>query len=53
MNQINKEDEDASNSNKSLENNVHDIILFVIFGAFIILLLESFFKFIIKIHTRN
>ena len=53
MNQINKEDEDASNSNKSFENNVHDIILFVIFGAFIILLLESFFKFIIKIHTRN
>ena len=53
MNQINKEEEDVSNSNKSLENNIHDIILFVIFGAFIILLLESFFKFIIKIHTRD
>ena len=52
MNQINKEEE-PSNSNETLENNIHDIILFVIFGAFIILLLESFFKFIIKIHAKE
>lgn len=52
MNQINK-DEEESNSNVPLENNIHDIILFVIFGAFIILLLESFFKFIIKIHAKD
>lgn len=51
MNQINKEEEEPSNG--PLENNIHDIILFVIFGAFIILLLESFFKFIIKIHGRD
>ena len=53
MNQINKEDDESKNVANPLENNVHDIILFVIFGAFIILLLESFFKFIVKIHARK
>lgn len=53
MNQINKDEDESKNVSNPLENNVHDIILFIIFGAFIILLLESFFKFIIKIHVRK
>lgn len=53
MNQINKEDDESKNVSDPLQNNIHDIILFVIFGAFIILLLESFFKFIVKIHSRK
>lgn len=53
MNQINKEDDESKTVSNPLENNIHDIILFVIFGAFIILLLESFFKFIVKIHARK
>ena len=45
MNQMNKEDGDENTS----ENNVHDIILFIIFGVFVLLILESLYKMISRV----
>ena len=45
MNQMNK---DESNNDTS-ENNVHDIILFIIFGIFVLLILESLYKMISRV----
>jgi hypothetical protein len=46
MNQMNKGD---SNEIVGEENNMHDIILFIIFGIFVLLILESFYKMISKV----
>ena len=45
MNQVSKENE----STEEPKNNMHDIILFVIFGIFVLLVLESFYKLASKI----
>ena len=53
MNQINKDEDESKNVSNPLENNVHDIILFCNFWSIYHFTLESFFKFIIKIHARK
>jgi hypothetical protein len=45
MNQINKEDNETTGT----ENNVHDMILFIIFGVFVLLILESLYKMISRV----
>ena len=49
---LNKINQESKNNQMSLDNNIdknmHDIILFIIFGAFIILILDSLCRLIIK-----
>ena len=45
---INKLNTDTKTNNKTETNNIYDIILFVIFGLFVLLLLESLTKLISK-----
>ena len=52
MNQISNNNSVSSNENK-LENNIHDIILFILFGIFIILILEILYKCCVKITTNK
>ena len=39
--------------NSSLDNNIHDIILFILFGIFVIIILEGLFKLVNKIYKHN
>tara|TARA_B110001469_G_scaffold114610_1_gene118631 strand:+ start:992 stop:1534 length:543 start_codon:yes stop_codon:yes gene_type:complete len=39
--------------NNSLDNNIHDIILFILFGIFVIIILEGLFKLVNKIYKHN
>ena len=50
INQMNNKDED---SGIGFENNIHDIILFVLFGVFVILILESLYKLTFKILKKK
>ena len=52
MNQLNNKETIEIENNK-LENNIHDIILFILFGAFVILLLESLFKLVTKVSSNK
>ena len=47
---MNNKDED---SGIGFENNIHDIILFVLFGIFVILILESLYKLTFKILRKK
>ena len=47
MNQINNKETKDIEKNK-LENNIHDLVLFILFGAFVIFLLESLYKLVNK-----
>jgi hypothetical protein len=50
MNQLSKEDNISSKTaNSTDQNNIHDIILFVIFGIFVLLVLESLYKLATKV----
>ena len=48
INQLNN-----NNNNNSLddqrENNIHDIVLFILFGVFVIVILESLYKLVVKL----
>mgnify|MGYP000974757819 CR=1 FL=1 len=50
INQMNTKEED---SGIGFENNIHDIILFVLFGVFVILILESIYKLTFKILRKK
>ena len=52
MNQISNK-EVIENDNNKLENNIHDIILFILFGIFVILILEVLYKLSTKITTNK
>ena len=52
INQINDQD-DTGNGNSLIENNIHDIILFILFGVFIIIILESLYKLVFKICRKK
>ena len=54
INQVNNDDNNLllnnnNNNSKSLESNMHDIILFILFGVFVILILEALYKLVVKI----
>lgn len=53
INQINDKDGDSGNSSNLIENNIHDIILFILFGVFIIIILESLYKLVFKICRKK
>ena len=50
MNQISNKENDIK---ESVHNNIHDIILFVIFGIFILIILESLYRLISKMIRAN
>ena len=53
INQVNNDENSLlsnnSNNSNSLESNMHDIILFILFGVFVILILEALYKLVVKI----
>jgi len=49
MNQISTKDEEESNT----YNNINDIILFVIFGVFVLIVIEGLYRLISKIIRAN
>jgi len=44
MNQMNTGNSNSNSNTNSPDNNIHDIILFIIFGIFVLLVLESLYK---------
>ena len=50
MNQISNKDNEIK---ESQHNNIHDIILFVIFGIFVLIILESLYRLISKMVKAN
>jgi hypothetical protein len=50
MNQISNKDNDIT---ESQHNNIHDIVLFVIFGIFVLIILEALYRLITKMITAN
>ena len=50
MNQISNRDNEIT---ESQHNNIHDIILFVIFGIFVLIILESLYRLISKMVKAN
>ena len=50
INQIENKD---NSDNSSLDNNIHDIILFILFGIFVIIILEGLLKLVNKIYKHN
>ena len=39
----------ASNSDTNNESNIHDVVLFILFGVFVIVILESLYKLVVKL----
>ena len=50
MNQISNDNNDIT---ESQHNNIHDIVLFVIFGIFVLIILEALYRLITKMIAAN
>ena len=53
LEKMNSEDRKPKINSSELENNVHDLILFVLFGILVVMILDGFSKLVLKCANRN
>ena len=53
LDKMNSEERKPSVESKELENNVHDIVLFVLFGILVVMILDGFAKLVLKFAKKD